>query len=45
MKTAEEKAREASDDYGIDDVQHRTMFASGYLQGYNEANALERPES
>jgi hypothetical protein len=37
MKTAEEKAREASNDYGIDDIQHRTMFASGYLQGYNEA--------
>ena len=37
MKTAEEKARDASCDYGIDDIQHRTMFASGYLQGYNDA--------
>jgi hypothetical protein len=37
MKTAVEKAKDASCDYGIDDIQHRTMFASGYLQGYNEA--------
>ena len=44
MKTAEEKAREASDDYGIDDVQHRTMFASGYLQGYNEAMRFRDPK-
>lgn len=37
MKTVEEKATDASCDYGVDDIQHRTMFASGYLQGYNEA--------
>ena len=44
MKTAEEKAREASCDYGIDDIQHRTMFASGYLQGYNEAMRWRDPK-
>ena len=44
MKTEEEKAKEASDDYGIDDIQHRTMFASGYLQGYNEAMRWRDPK-
>jgi len=44
MKTAEEKAREASNDYGIDDIQHRTMFASGYLQGYTEAMRWRDPK-
>ena len=44
MKTAGEKAREASDDYGIDDIQHRTMFASGYLQGYSEAMRWRDPK-
>ena len=44
MKTTEEKAKEASDDYGIDDIQHRTMFASGYLQGYNEAMRWRDPK-
>ena len=44
MKTVEEKAREASCDYGIDDIQHRTMFASGYLQGYNEAMRWRDPK-
>ncbi len=44
MKTAEEKARDASCDYGIEDIQHRTMFASGYLQGYNEAMKWRDPK-
>ena len=44
MKTAAEKAREASNDYGIDDIQHRTMFASGYLQGYREATRWRDPK-
>lgn len=44
MKTVEEKAREASNDYGIDDIQHRTMFASGYLQGYSEAMRWRDPK-
>lgn len=44
MKTAEEKAWEASNNYGIDDIQHRTMFASGYLQGYNEAMRWRDPK-
>jgi hypothetical protein len=44
MKTVEEKARDASCDYGIDDIQHRTMFASGYLKGYNEATRWRDPK-
>jgi len=44
MKTVEEKAREASNDYGIDDIQHRAMFASGYLQGYAEAMRWRDPK-
>ena len=44
MKTAGEKARDASCDYGIDDIQHRTMFASGYLQGYSEAIRWRDPK-
>ena len=44
MKTAEEKAREAWNDYGVDDIRHRAMFVSGYLQGYNESMRWRNPE-